>query len=142
MIDAGTIVYCWDVATSTILSTVDTAVVGNNVGQPESSHQTLEGKWCQVTSLQYHSSHVIIGTTGGRVLTLSNKGDVIFNLQPHHTVPCYVAAILPLLETNKYLTVGQGYRDSICQLLSGTRKDNSSSSLHLLSWILGTNTAS
>lgn len=112
--------------------------LNNESFAPRLSSSMLDRKWCQVTSLKYHSNRLIAGTTGGQLIMLTAHGEPVCCLQPHHSVPCYVADVLPLSETDKYLTVGQGYRDSISQLLSGTRKDNSSSSLHLLSWFTGT----
>lgn len=98
------------------------------------ANSSLEYTQCQVTCMTYHCEQVLLGTTGGCVISLDSRNLMPLHcLQPHGSVPYYVGGLLPLADTRKYLSVGRGHNHPLGTDGSGADKSDSNA-MYLLSW--------
>lgn len=99
------------------------------------STKSPDKKSYQLADLAYHQSQLIVGSTCGTVILLDSATlDLIIHLSPH-AMADYRAlySVVPLPDSQKFLTIGVGYRNSISdheRRSDGAKKPP----IHILSW--------
>ena len=126
---AGSSIFQWDVGTTSVNKQID-------LKETLKTHHASNAKSSyQVADLAFHQSNLIAATTCGVVVLLdASTLEMVMHMSPHATATYRTLySIIPLTDSQKFLTVGVGYRNSDTERVRSEDK-NKKPPIHLLSW--------